>query len=149
MTRQFPILLVEDDLDTVELIKRVAQKGFPEAVFIHVTSFNEAVGYLYNIEGLGPKLALLDINLDGDKNGLDFLTLMQQHPQGRFLPVVVLSATGTETNIKAAYRLGAASFTQKPFSLKGWQSFVTLLRMYWYETVLLPNTWFEKQNSPG
>jgi CheY-like chemotaxis protein len=144
MPAKFTILLVEDDIAIVDLIQRVAKTHFPEANFIPITTFEEAVIYLYNVEGFGPKLALLDINLAGYKSGLDFLNLMREHPLGKLVPVVVLSASNSKKDIKVAYDSGASSFVNKPFTLNDWRSFLTMLRFYWFETVKLPQTWFEK-----
>ncbi|WP_420148110.1 response regulator [Spirosoma sp.] len=142
---EFPILLVEDDLAIVDTLRRTAKTYFPEATIIPVTTFEEAVVYFYNLEGKGPRLVLLDVLLPGGHTGLDFLQLLKSHPLGRLLPVIVLSRSEDATHVKEAYRLGAAAFSNKPCSFSEWKRFLIDLRLYWYETASLPQTYFEKQ----
>ncbi|GAB3894644.1 response regulator [Spirosoma agri] len=144
MLTRFAILLVEDDLAIIDIITRTAKTSFPEADFIPVKTFEEAVVYLYNVEGPGPRLALLDIHLGGSQTGLDFLQLMQQHPLGKLVPVVMLSASRSAHDRRDAYNRGAVSFVTKPFSLAEWKVLLSELRSYWYNAVSLPRTWFEK-----
>ncbi|MCK8493827.1 response regulator [Spirosoma sp. RP8] len=145
MAYQFPILLVDDDPAVAEILQIAATSSFPEAVFMPVGSFEDAVSYLENLEGKGPKLVLLDVNLHSHGEGLGFLSLLREHPQGRLVPVVMLSATESPDQIRQAYELGAASFTAKPYSYADWKEYMSQLKMYWYNTVSLPGIWFEKE----
>lgn len=142
---RFPILLVEDDLAIVDVLQRTANRCFPEADIIAITTFEEAVVYLYNLEGKGPRLILLDVFLPGERTGLDFLRLLKAHPLGKLLPAIVLSQSDDPSHVKEAYRLGAAAYSVKPFSYAEWKRFWLDLRLYWYETATLPQTYFEKQ----
>jgi len=141
----FPILLVEDDTSTAELVHIVAKKSFPEAVFLHVTTMETATEYLSNVNGYGPKLALIDVNLNSFKSGLDFLTLLREHPLGKLVPAIMFSRDDSNRLAKQAYQSGASAYFHKPDSLEEWNSFLNLIRTYWYKTVSLPRTWFEKQ----
>ncbi|GAB3942048.1 response regulator [Spirosoma harenae] len=141
----FPILLVEDDLAIIEVLQRAAKTCFPEADILSITSFDEAVVYLYNLEGKGPRLILLDVFLPGQRTGLDFLRLFKAHPLGKLLPAIVLSQSENFRHVKEAYQLGAASYFVKPFSFQEWKQLLSDLRFYWYETATLPQTYFEKQ----
>ncbi|GAB3939790.1 hypothetical protein GCM10028805_00730 [Spirosoma harenae] len=142
---RFPILLVEDDLATIDVLQRAATICFPEADIIAITTFEEAVVYLYNLEGKGPRLILLDVFLPGQRTGLDFLQLLKAHPLGKLLPAIVLSKSENLKHVREAYRLGAASYFTKPFSFQGWKRLLSDLRLFWCETATLPQTYFEKQ----
>ncbi|QIP14459.1 response regulator [Spirosoma aureum] len=144
MAYHFPILVVDDDPAIAEILQRAAKTNFPEASFTPVRSFGDATSYLENLEGKGPKLILLDINLESDGEGLGFLSLLRCHPQGRFVPTIMLSASESPHQIREAYELGATSFTSKPYSYTEWKDYLSRLRIYWYETVSLPGIWFEK-----
>ena len=144
MPTRFAILLVEDDLAIIDIIIRTARTSFPEADFVAVKTFEEAVVYFYNMEGMGPRLALLDIHLNGSQTGLDFLSLIKQHPLGKLVPVVILSASQSVHDQRDAYKRGAASFVSKPFTLSEWKMLLGELRAYWHNAVTLPRTWFEK-----
>ncbi|GAB3047269.1 response regulator [Spirosoma pulveris] len=142
---KLPILLVEYDLAIIDIIQRTAKTCFPEANIIAISTFEEAVIYLYNLEGKGPRLLLLDVFLSGQRTGLDFLQLLKDHPLGKLLPAIVLSQREYSGHVKEAYQLGAAAYSVKPFSFQDWKRFMLDLRLFWYETATLPQTYFEKQ----
>ena len=137
MPTKFPILLVDDDPAIADILNRAAQNSFIEASFIHVTTFEEAKQYIEDLKGRGPKIVLLDIDLKGKADGLDFLALLRAHPKGRTLPTVILSASKAPRLVERAYAFGASSFTSKPFSFLEWRVYLSNLRTYWYETVTL------------
>ena len=133
----FPILLVDDDPQIADILSRAAETSFPEASFIQVQSFEAAKTYIDDFEGRGPKIVLLDIDLQDKVDGLDFLALLRAHPKGRLLPVVMLSASKTLKLVERAYAIGASSFTVKPFTYPEWKTYLINLRTYWFETVTL------------
>lgn len=137
MSSQFPILLVDDDPAIADILMKAAKSSFAEASFIHVSTFEDAKRYIEELEGRGPKIVLLDIDLQDKVDGLDFLALLRAHPKGRILPVVVLSASKTAQLVERAYTFGASSFTVKPFSYADWKLYLSNLKSYWYETVTL------------
>jgi CheY-like chemotaxis protein len=134
---QFPILLVDDDAQIADVLVRAAQSSFPEASFIYVASFEEAKAYIDDLEGRGPKIVLLDIDLKGSVDGLDFLAMLRAHPKGRLLPVVMLSGSKTPKQVERSYAFGASAFTVKPYSYSDWKMYLQNLRTYWFETVTL------------
>lgn len=140
----FPILLVDDDPAIAELLTRAARSNFPEARFLPVSSFAEAAQFVANLDGEGPKLVLLDIDLQTGPDGFAFLSLLRNHPQGRRLPVVMLSSSDEPEQVDKALTLGASAFTSKPFIFREWKDYVAQLRSYWYDTILLPTIWFNK-----
>ncbi|GAB3953328.1 hypothetical protein GCM10028805_36810 [Spirosoma harenae] len=52
---------------------------FPRPAFV------TAAAYFSESTGRGPRFVLMDINLQSDISGLDFLTLLRGHAQGRLL----------------------------------------------------------------
>ncbi|MBD2703332.1 response regulator [Spirosoma sp. BT702] len=143
MSGAFPILVVDDEAHVADILNRAAINSFPEAKFTYVSSFKEAVGYLDGLRGVGPKLVLLDLDLKSTPNGLDFLSLIRHHPQGRLIPVVILSSHATTENRDEAIMRGATAFTVKPFSFADWKKYVTELRIYWFQTVTIPKLYFD------
>ena len=144
--RSFPILLVDDDPLIAEVLSRASQVSFPEASFIYVSSFEDAKTYIDDLEGKGPKIVLLDINLQDKVDGLDFLALLRAHPKGRLLPVIMLSATITTKLVERSYAFGASSFTVKPFNYGDWKTYLVNLRTYWFETVTLLEVSHRREN---
>jgi len=144
---RFTILLIEDDRVVIDMLQRAAKICFPEADYVSITTFEEAVLYLFSLEGKGPQLILVDVFFSGLQTGLDFLKLLKTDPQGKFIPVIVLSANDNEQQVKQAYREGAASYFVKPFSFEEWKVFMTNLRLFWFQTATLPLTYFERRVS--
>ncbi|MCX6212779.1 response regulator [Spirosoma sp.] len=138
----FPILLVDDDPLLAEVLIEAAKINFPEARFQQVYSAGEAKRYIDQLEGYGPKLILLDINLNEMNTGFNLLAYIQVHPQARLVPVLMLTVSQLTNDVKLAYEIGASSFTVKPFSYEDWQTYLVNLRHYWYKTVSLPSIQF-------
>ncbi|GAB3281397.1 hypothetical protein GCM10027347_57020 [Larkinella harenae] len=137
-TDSFCILLIDDDPAVAEILSRACEQVFPEATLIAVTNFEQAVAYFDKLNGPGPRLVLLDLDLKGGQNGLEFLQLMRRHPQGRFLPIVVLSVSQNTQIMEESYRQGATAYTVKPFSYSDWRVYGDQLRTYWYHMVSVP-----------
>ena len=133
----FPILLVDDNLDLSDVLKRAATKSFPEALIIHCQSFTDAL-QTFDAHPQGYfRLIFLDINL-GEHNGLDGLSLLQTWLSNRKIPIIVVSTSENEIEIERAYKLGATSYIQKPMGYRQWINYLTVLRDYWLNTVTLP-----------
>src|SRR4029077_18820224 len=48
-------------------------------------------------------------------DGVTFVRELRKHPQGRRLPVIVVSSEGEEDKIATAFEAGANSYVTKPF----------------------------------
>ena len=147
MPNQFLVLLVDDDQSLMDILVQAAKSSFPEASFKQVNHFDEAKKYIDELDGKIPKLVLLDVDLQDRVDGLDFLALIRVHPKGRALPVIMLSAHHTPQLVERAYSFGASSFTVKPFTLDEWKRYMLRLRLYWYETVTLPDVRYYKSDT--
>ena len=145
MPAKYLILLVDDEQAIADILNRAAASVFPEAEFLHVSSFSQAA-YLNDLTGKGPRLVLLDVNLQSGLNGFDFLALLRQHPQGRLVPVIMLSASRDGQSAQKAYEQSANAFTTKPFSYQDWKAYVQQLRNFWFHTATIPKLYFEDQN---
>ncbi|HBH52924.1 MAG TPA: hypothetical protein DDY91_13640 [Planctomycetaceae bacterium] len=60
-----------------------------------------------------PDLVLLDLNLPG-RNGIEVLQLLKSEPRLRQIPVVLLSTSNLESDVKRALACGADSYLSKP-----------------------------------
>lgn len=131
-----PILLIEDDENDVFFFKRAMdQAGMPNPVQV-ANDGQEAIDYL---QGAGkfaaraefplPALILLDLKLPFVM-GLDVLKWIRQ--QSGLAPIVViLSSSGEEVDIAAAYRLGANAYLVKPAEPSKLQDIVRSLKHFW------------------
>jgi signal transduction histidine kinase/DNA-binding response OmpR family regulator len=84
--RSAPVLVVEDDADTREMLRRMLQReGFS------VTEAADGRAGLDRVAEAHPSLILLDL-LMPQMNGFEFLAELQSRPEWRSIPVVVVTA---------------------------------------------------------
>lgn len=87
-----------------------------------------------------PDLVLLDLSLPG-RDGHDVLETIEDTPQLRRLPVIVLTGSNRSEDIVTCYRTHANAYVSKPPTLEEFVSLVTALEAFWLEHAqLLPNS---------
>ena len=104
------ILVVEDDRDVARLVTiQLQQEGF------EVIVNRSGGGVLAQVSELRPRMLILDLMLPL-ADGLDLLQAVRADPGLRTLPVLVLTALGTEADRVKGLDLGADDYLVKPFS---------------------------------
>jgi two-component system response regulator len=136
------ILLVEDNADHVELIMQAALGLEIECQFDVVSDGTKAIEYLFNLdkkEGKEsaqiPDLILLDLKMP-KMSGLQVLHILRstRHSNKFSLPpIVVLSSSSQDNDIREAYELGVYSYLIKPVDAEQFNSTVTKAISYWLE----------------
>jgi CheY-like chemotaxis protein len=125
------ILLVEDD-DSEAMLMQVALRK--NGVAVEVTRAQdgaEALDILFSAdENTLPSVVFLDLNLP-KVNGLEVLERIRSQERMRILPVVILSGSALESDIRSAYLLGANSYVRKPVSFEEFSGMVKQLTSYW------------------
>lgn len=131
------ILLVEDNPDDAELIRYAFQKADIRNPLVIVTDGDAAVDYIGRTgayadrSGLPlPELILLDLKLPR-RSGLEVLSFVRQHEPTRHTPVVVLTSSDQEADIRRSYERGANSFLVKPIGRDGLIDMARALKAYW------------------
>ena len=84
-----------------------------------------------------PTLILLDLNMPR-KDGREALRELKSDEQLRRIPVVVLTTSNAEDDIRRTYDLGVNSFIIKPTSFQDLVDILKALSDYWFDTVKLP-----------
>ncbi len=103
-------ILVVDDSEHVS--RMLAETVLPELGYRAAVAFTGRRG-LELVRARQPDLILLDLQLP-DMNGLDFLRILtQEHID---VPVILMTAHGSEMIAVEAFRLGARNYLIKPFS---------------------------------
>jgi len=138
-----PILQVEDDPNDVVLLQHAMTKAAVANPIQVVTDGQQAIDYL---KGAGkfadrekfplPCLVLLDLKLPYVM-GLNVLKWIRQQP-GMALVVVMLSASGEDADIAAAYRLGANAFLTKPSRASKLEEMAKAIKDFWLINNTLP-----------
>lgn len=132
------ILLVEDDPDDAELTIRGLKESNVASRLQLVTDGAQALDFLfskgaYATEDAGaiiPKVVLLDIKLP-KVSGLEVLREIKADARTRNIPVVMLTSSSEDRDLKEAYQLGANSYVVKPLDLKQFIQATRQIGLYW------------------
>jgi CheY-like chemotaxis protein len=107
MVEQVVVFAIDDNADTLQLLQRyLAGTRYP---FVGIRDPQQALAL---VEGLAPKIILLDVMLPG-VDGWELLGRLREHPRLRGVPIVVCTILPME---QFALILGAAAFIHKPVS---------------------------------
>ena len=106
------VLYIEDDLVNFTLIERILE--FRPALKLLHAARGETGVELAKIHH--PRLILLDLNLP-DMHGSEVLQRLQSDPATAQVPVVVLSADATPSQIERLLTAGARNYLTKPFDI--------------------------------
>jgi CheY-like chemotaxis protein len=117
------LLLVEDNPDHAELIRRQLER-LPAGVRLHHVEDGEAaLDYIFGKNDYAdrqrfpaPELVLLDLRLPR-VDGLEVLRLVKSQAQFQQLPVVVLTSSDAENDVARSFELQADGFLTKPIEL--------------------------------
>lgn len=127
-----PILLVEDNPVDVDLTKRALRRHRMMSELIVARDGEEAVNLFDQWEAGEnvPKLILLDLKLPR-LTGLEVLERIKQHPTFSSIPVVVLTTSRDDGDVKNAYQLGVNSYIVKPVDFDKFLEVAAQIEQYW------------------
>jgi CheY-like chemotaxis protein len=144
MHRNLPeILMAEDSANDAELtLGALGEYNLANRVSL-VGNGAEALDYLHrrgrfaDRAGTNPILFLLDLKMP-KVNGLEVLREMKQTPELADIPVVMLSSSSEELDLKEARRLGASAYVVKPVSFQDFVDAVRTIGKFWGLLNVLP-----------
>jgi CheY-like chemotaxis protein len=135
--RPLNILLVEDNPDHAELVRRGLEQFQISNLLYHVEDGEAALDYIF---GQGnytdrsqfpqPDLVLLDLRLPR-MDGIEVLRQVKNHPTLHSTPMVVLTTSDAERDVTAAYEYHANSFVTKPVDFQRLSQLINDLGFYW------------------
>ncbi|MFY0608464.1 MAG: response regulator transcription factor [Cyclobacteriaceae bacterium] len=101
------ILIVEDELIVADNLSNTLKR-------LGYTPLEPAISYTQALERLAekPDLALLDVHLSGQKDGIDVAEYLNEHLH---IPIVFLTAYGDDATIERAKKVLPAGYLLKPF----------------------------------
>jgi two-component system response regulator len=137
MHRHIPeILMAEDSANDAELtMGALAEYNLANRVVL-VSNGAEALDYLYrrgrftDRSRLNPILLLLDLKMP-KVNGLEVLRTMKGSPELADIPVVMLSSSCEELDLKEAQKLGASAYVVKPVRFQDFVDAVKVIGRFW------------------
>lgn len=125
------ILLAEDNQDDADLTIRAFKKQNLSTNLHHVEDGVEALDFIFAPDGLNtPKLILLDVKMPR-MSGIDVLRQLKSDPRTKSIPVVMLTSSKEEPDIKECYELGVNSYIVKPVEFDAFMKVVAELGVYW------------------
>jgi PAS domain S-box-containing protein len=104
------VLLVEDDIETVEYMRLVLQSHYEVDV---ADNRNEVMRLLAERV---PDIVLMDISLQGDTHGLDIVRELRSTPAFAGIPVIAVTAHAFPADESACYDAGCDAYLPKPVS---------------------------------
>jgi CheY-like chemotaxis protein len=131
------ILLVEDNEDDAKLAIRALRKQNFANKLLHLSDGVKALDFIFGtgtFEGRNifhtPKVVLLDLKMPR-VNGLEVLERIKSDPRTKIIPVVILTSSSEDPDIRRAYELGANSYIVKPVEFDNFVKAISELGLYW------------------
>jgi len=131
------ILLVEDNPQDAELTIRALKKRNLANPLHLVEDGAEALDFIFCRGAYAeremtnpPKVILLDLKLP-KVSGLEVLRVVKENELTRSIPVVVVTSSREDPDIRTAYALGANSYVVKPVNFDAFLDAMSQLGFYW------------------
>lgn len=129
------LLLVEDNPPDAKAVTRAAERLKLPLKIVHVPDGLEALRFLRREAPYEtaprPDLVFLDLNLPRVP-GHEVLAETKRDPSLSSIPIVVLSGSEAESDVRRCYELGANSYLVKPGSLEKLNTILTTTYDYWF-----------------
>jgi CheY-like chemotaxis protein len=138
-TRQHKkVILVEDNLADVELVKISVGELTMPVELIHVGDGQELLRFLKTSTALNDiGVILLDLNMPR-VSGLDVLRYMHKDPVLNKIPVVMFTTSNSRADIMKCYELGAKAFVCKPLDINDFNDSIRSIVEFWTSVNILP-----------
>jgi two-component system response regulator len=135
--QEIEIILVEDNPDDAGLTIRALKKQNLANNLVHLKDGEEALNFLFS-QGpykdkpisKTPKVVLLDLKMP-KINGIEVLQKIRSDERTKTIPVVVLTSSNEDPDIKECYKLGVNSYIVKPVGFDDFTKVVAELGFYW------------------
>jgi chemotaxis family two-component system response regulator Rcp1 len=139
--RPIEILLIEDNSGDNKLTTDVfMEAAVPNNIHV-VTNGVDAMNFLKQEggfkESVRPNIIFLDLNIP-KKDGREILKEIKADPELKFIPIIVLTTSESEQDIKNTYEHYANAYITKPIDMDEFIKVIKSIEEYWLRTVELP-----------
>jgi CheY-like chemotaxis protein len=137
------ILLAEDDVVVAELVLHTLATMTPAPKVVHVKDGVDALDFLHargpyaNRPPGNPAVVLLDLKMPR-LDGFEVLREMKRDEALRSTPIVVLTASQVERDVRQSYELGANAYVVKPVEFRKLAFVLQHLETFWLGINLPP-----------
>ena len=119
------VVVIDDDeavLDSVRVLLEL--EGF------NVETFGQASVFLQRCEGKLPGCLVTDVRMP-DMDGLELLRRLRADPKLALVPIVLMTSSREQPDLRAAYELGANAYVVKPVHFEDFRKAVATLGVFW------------------
>jgi two-component system response regulator len=134
---EIEILLVEDSQDDAEMTMRALKKNNISNKLIHLKDGAEALEFIFGTgkyEGRDlnnkPRIILLDLKMP-KVDGIEVLRKVKTDVRTKIIPVVILTSSKEDPDVKICYELGVNSYIVKPVGFENFTKTIAELGLYW------------------
>ena len=142
--RDVSILIADDDSDDRMLLEDAFEENELTVPLHFVENGEELLAFLRREGKFAkmaneplPRLIILDLNMP-KIDGRAALAALKDDDSLRSIPVVVMTTSKAEEDIRRTYALGVSSFISKPVTFDGLVDVVNAIGNYWIKIVALP-----------
>ncbi|MDF3056900.1 MAG: putative response regulator, CheY [Rariglobus sp.] len=131
------ILIVEDDINDQEFIRRAFKQS---GVANHIAAVNDGEEATTYLRGLGlyadrslhplPRLIITDLKMPR-MGGIDLLAWLSSRKEFRLIPTIVLTSSSDQADITRAYEQGAKGYLIKPVQFGDLTKLIRVIADYW------------------
>jgi CheY-like chemotaxis protein len=137
-SKPFTILLIENDQDHAEIIKRSLAHHIIHNTICHLkdgekalTYINQKIDYQDAEKNPIPHLILLDLRLP-KVDGLEVLKQIKTSETLRKIPVIILTSSESEKDMEKAYEYYVNSYLVKPIGYEKFNNLLNDMLAYWF-----------------
>lgn len=137
------MLLVEDNEGDILLIKEALENRIYIDEITVLKNGSDALEYLLKKGRYShterPSLILLDINLP-KLSGHELLAKIKANKELKRIPVVILSTSSSEKDIKESYQNQANCYIQKPVEVNDFEKVILKIEKFWFSVASIPHS---------
>jgi two-component system response regulator len=137
MKQEIEVLLVEDSASDAEMTIRALKKNNLANRLLHLKDGAQALDFLFGegeYAGKNPgaalKVILLDLKMP-KVNGIEVLQRIKLNDRTKKIPVVILTSSKEDPDIKKCYDLGVNGYVIKPVEFDEFHKAIASLGLYW------------------
>jgi DNA-binding response OmpR family regulator len=119
------LLLIEDDIDDVDLLKEAFSDNNITYEMQVIMEGDRVSPYLANPDSI-PSIIIMDLNLP-KTDGKEILMEIKSSDAFKNLPLIVFSTSSSKEDVQYAYSLGANKFITKPTTIAGWNETIEII----------------------
>lgn len=132
------IILIEDSPSDAEMTIRALGKINLAHNLVHLEDGAEAIDFIF-AQGAysesvykNPKVVILDLNMP-KINGIDVLQKIRSDERTKKIPVVVLTSSKEDSDVKKCYAMGVNSYIVKPVEFQEFTQTIMDMGHYWLQ----------------